>query len=173
MYCTNNLPPFKPGSNGIARPKSGPDVAACIAPADTTIARPPSWGEGQALNIAAGTWHVAQDDRGDSYPNQEFPTFYETGEELGNSDPRAEFLMKFWAERGHLNVKVVVARKVRPAVVLGIIADEAAGHTFQNHEGVTEMSVDGLILQSPDDPTVRWFITDKVFKKKYDGVEQG
>ncbi len=177
QYSSRNLPPFQSNSNGIAYPKSGPDVAVCVAPGDTVIARPPSWGEGQALEIKSGVEHIAQDGEGDSYPNQEFNTFYETGESLDASDPRAAFLIKFWADRGFPGIKVALARKTRPAIVVGVVDKSAfeengasAKATFENHEGVSELSPDGLILESPDDNTVRWFITRKVFDKKYEGV---
>lgn len=176
MFSLNNLPPFVTNSVGIALPKVGPDVAAVIAPAAATIARPASWGPGQALDITEGTWHIAQDAEGDSYPNQEFASFYETGEELDENDPRAAFLKDFWAERGFPDVKVVLARKTRAANVLGqvdvsqIDATEGAAK-FENHEGETEIdSVGGYVLQSPDDASVAWYITQKVFDKKYQGV---
>lgn len=168
-YTSTDLPPMKSGSGGIAYPKKGPDVAACRAPADAEIARPPSWGEGQCLQINKDVWHIAQDGAGDSYPNLEFETFYEVGESLGNDDLRVAFLKVFWGERGY-EVDVIVARKVRPALVVGVISDEAVGNEFENHEGKTELSLDGLILQSPDDEKVRWFITRRVFEKKYQGV---
>lgn len=170
-YSTLLLPPFKPNSGGFAYPKPGPDVAACIAPAGATIERPPSWGEGQALSIAPGTWHIAQDDLGDSYPNMEFENFYKIIGELGEDDTRVVFLRAFWSERGYPNMTVVLARKVRLAIVVGVVADEAVGATFVNHEGGTEISPDGLILQSPDSKFVRWFITRGAFDKKYLGVE--
>ncbi|NBS41454.1 hypothetical protein EBS80_02235 [bacterium] len=170
LYSVTNLPLFVENSAGIALPKVGPDVAACIAPAAATIARPASWGEGQALDIAEGTWHIAQDAVGDSYPNQEFATFYETGEELDGSDERAAFLKAYWAERGFADVKVVLARKTRAANVIGQVATEAAGSKFVNHEGETEIGSGGYVLQSPDDSSVMWYITEKVFGKKYQGV---
>lgn len=171
LYSLSLLPPFVEGTSGIALPKVGPDVAACVAPAASTISRPASWGAGQDLGIEPGVWHIAQDDQGDSYPNQEFATFYETGEVLDASDARAKFLIDYWARRGYPDVQVFLARKTRPANVLGQVDESAAGAMFQNHEGQTEITGDGgYVLQSPDDASVVWFITGKVFGKKYQGV---
>lgn len=145
-------------------------MAVCIAPADAVIARPPSWGPGQALEISKGTHHIAQDAKGDSYPNQEFTTFYEYSDYLDDSDPRARFLTDFWAEQGYAGIKVWLARKVRPAIVVGQVAPEAAGCVFRNHEGVSEIEEGCRILRSPDDANTMWLITAKVFEKKYQDV---
>ena len=174
MYTTKNLPPLIPQTCGIARPKSGPDVAVCVAPAAATISRPPSWGAGQDLEIDKGVKHIAQDGEGDSYPNMEYDTFYETNEKLNPvEDSRAKFLVEFWAKRGFANVEVRLGRKVRPANVVGEVGELPEGRVmFQNHEGVSELSSGGYILQSPDDPSVMWFITRKVYDKKYSPVEK-
>ena len=170
-YTSENLPLFIPGTSGTAMPKPGPTVAVCVAPEATTITRPKSWGAGQDLDIAAGVHHIAQDAEGDSYPNQEFSTFYELQGDLDPADDaRAKFLVDFWADRGH-EVDVQLAAKVRSAVVLGTVVAEAAGATFQNHEGTTELLEGSMILQSPDDDSVRWAITKKVYDKKYQPVQ--
>lgn len=174
-YDNDNLPPLVADSGGYALPKPGPTVAVCVAPADAVIRRPASWGEGQALAIKAGSHHIAQDGAGDSYPNAEYATFYEEGHSPLDParDPRAAFLAGFWAGQGQGHSVVIrEARKTRPADVLGIVAPEAHGCIFRNHEGETELSEGGLILQSPDDASIRWFITRKVFDKKYQGIEK-
>lgn len=171
IYTSNRLPAFLPHSDGIAYPKPGPTVAVCVAPAATQITRPPSWGAGQDLAIDPGVSHIAQDDEGDSYPNLEFDTFYEVQGDLDESDTRAKFLIEFWRKLGH-EVSVKLAAKVRPAIVLGTVVSEAAGATFQNHEGTTELLEGSKILQSPDDSSVKWAITQKVFEKKYQPVQK-
>ncbi len=171
IFTRENLPPMiVPTAMLLAYPKPGPTVAMCVAPAGTTISRPASWGEGQDLDIAEGVNHIAQDGVGDSYPNQEFDTFYQVINNLDEGDERAKFLIDFWKQRGH-NVQCFLAEKVRPAVVVGRVTNDANGHVFQNHEGNTELSGGGYILQSPDDENVLWFVTAKVFDKKYQPVD--
>ena len=168
VYSTSSLPPFVRNTQGIAHPKPGPDVAVCVAPAATTISRPLSWGAGQNLNINQGDKHIAQDAIGDSYPNMEYDTFYETGAVLHPaSDDRAAFLNSFWKDRGFPDVEVRLGRKVRSAVILGEVEAEANGLSFLNHEGTTELTTGGYVLQSPDDANVMWFITRKVYDEKY------
>jgi hypothetical protein len=170
-FSTLFLPSLVAGSEGIARPKEGPTVAVVVAPADTTITRPASWGQGQDLEITTGSHHIAQDANGDSYPNLEYKDFYVTGVILDPAtDERAAFLQAFWAERGFPNVEIREGAKTKEALVVGQVTAESNGKIFANHEGTTVLSEDGYILESPLDPLVRWFITKKVYDKKYQPV---
>ena len=170
-YTPKDLPMFKPETEGHMFPAPDAPVAVCIAPCSAIIKRPPTWGVGQALKIEAGVHHIVQSvGNGDSYPNQEFLTFYDTGDVLDpDNDPRAAFLVGFWAgqgEEGH-SVKVCLAKKTRPALVVGEVTDEMAGAIFENHEGPAELVVGSRILASPDDESIMWAVTPKVYLKKY------
>lgn len=175
-YTSTNLPPFQGDTGGIARPKIGPTVAVCVAPADAVIKRPAGYGPGQALRVNRGVAHVAQDGLGDSYPNQEFDKFYARGDKLDpTKDPRAAFLAGFWAGQGDAGFAVEIheAAKTRPAIVIGMVDSEAVGAVFRNHEGDVTLEAGSRILQSPDDETVRWAVGPAAFEKKYQGVERG
>lgn len=166
-YSSVKLPPFVPSTDGVAYPKPGAAVVFCRVPAATKIGTP--WG--QDLDCPAGTAHLAQDGVGDSYPNLEFDSFYEVGDIASEDDPRAQYLRKYWVERGYTEVELRLATKTRSAIVVGQVAQEACGLSFQNHEGTTPLE-DGYILQSPDNECIRWFVRKGVFDKKYKGVEK-
>jgi hypothetical protein len=168
-YSITNLPPFKENTSGYMLPAPGAPVAVCVAPADAVIKRPAGWGEGQSLGIQAGTSHIAQDARGDSYPNQEFASFYELGEILDpEKDPRAAFLVGFWSGAApEATIEVRSAQKTKRAIVLGEVTDEAIGATFVNHEGTTELGEGSRILQSPDDENIVWAVSRDIWRKKY------
>jgi hypothetical protein len=169
-YTPLLLPPFIVGSqNKIAVPKKGVDVVVCMAPSDASLARPASWGLGQALEIKKGSAHIAQDGEGDSYPNLEFDKFYEMGKEVSAlNDARAKYLVDFWDNHGGHQVKVFLATKTRHAVIVGKV--QGVEGVFVNHEGTSTFDKEngGYILQSPLDATVMWYVTNDVFQKKYD-----
>ena len=164
-FIGSSLPPLLSNSSGIAYPKPGANVASCPVLVATKMETP--WG--QELDADAGTIHIAQDGEGDSYPNMEFEDFYEVGDVMDPEDPRAAYLINYWAERGHV-VEPRLATKTKPAIVVGVVDESAYGSTFENHEGATPLEA-GLILQSPADANVQWFIRQAVFEKKYACVE--
>jgi hypothetical protein len=160
------LPPFMEGTACIGKPKAGPDVVVCRTPTDIRLSTP--WG--QELDTVKGTAHTAQDEVGDHYPNLEFDDFYVVTSSVNpDNDRRAAFLHYFWLERGYEITEFGLAKKIKPAIVLGDVDSSAWGMTFVNHEGSTPLE-EGKILMSPLDPSARWFVRLAVYTKKYDSV---
>jgi len=166
-FNANRLPTLIPGTSGHAFPKPDAGVVACAVPAETTMSTP--WGQ-EMTGLPGKHWHVAQNAEGDHYPNDEFEAYYELGARLSaDDDPRAKFLLEYWAERGH-EIEVFAATKTKPALVVGVCVEEGQ---FENVEGQAPCAPGDLILASPDMPDRMWVVRPKVFCKKYIGIAQG
>lgn len=167
LFSLNN-PPKMTGTTGIAYPKADSDLAACRVPEPTTMSTP--WG--QQVSATTNHWHQCLDvNKGDHYPNDEFNTYYEIRDTLDESDPRAKFLIDFWAERGH-KVQVVLASKTKPARVVGIF-DEDGTFEYTNTNGETgtaPFEPGDVLLGSPEIQDRVWVIKSATFAKKYQGI---
>jgi len=171
IYSVDNLPATNPGTNGWAMPRPDAKVVTCEVPVKTKMSTP--WGQ-ELEGIPGVHWHIAQDNKGDHYPNDEFDDFYETEEKLtAEDDPRAAFLIDFWKAKGH-HVDVYLAAKTKPALVVGVLTDSGKFYS-KNDNGTGVFNAGDLLLQSPYDPNKMWVIQAEKFTKKYDdeGIRQG
>ena len=166
-FDATNLPSLKDGTNGYALPKPGVPVAACAVPVDATMTTP--WG--QELQAKAGKhWHLCQDAaKGDHYPNDEFERFYTLGSHLGEDDPNAAFLTRYWQDKGFA-VQVYSAEKTKPALVVGVTAEDGI---FVNEEGEAPFEAGDVILGSPEIARRMWLVKAAAFTKKYQGIIPG
>lgn len=156
MFSANRLPVLAENSDGVAVPKPSEPVAAA-KPLNVISMAP--WGTEITVDPAKGYWVIAQSPE-DIYPNDEFSTFYEVGEELLGDDPRTEALRNLLGD-----VVVVEATKTKAAKIVGMLAE--AG-TFQTYEGPVAFERGDVLLESPDLEGRMWPVTAAVFAKKYD-----
>lgn len=141
-------------------------MAVIQAPADASLPRPKTWGEGGALAITMGQHHISLGGS-DHYPNAEFSRFYEMKGELPLDDPRAADLVNYWASQGHEVTTVYLAAKTKPALVVGVVTENGM---YETTEGPVSFNAGAVILQSPDDDSHHWIVAAEVFKKRYQGI---
>lgn len=156
IFSASDLPALVAGSAGIALPKPAAPVAAAKPLGVITMS---PWGSEIVVDPAKGYWVIAQTPE-DVYPNDEFGTFYELGDQLGDEDPRVQALRALLGE-----VVVVEATKTKPAKVMGVLAE--AG-TFQTAEGPVAFQEGDVLLESPDIAGRMWPVGAATFAKKYD-----
>lgn len=156
IFTAANLPALVEGTAGMAVPKPAAPVAAARPLATLTMC---PWGTDIEVDPAAGYWVIGQAPD-DLYPNDEFETFYELGDQLEDDDSRAVALRALLGE-----VEVVEATKTRPARVVGVLAQ--AG-TFQTYEGPVAFEEGDVLLESPDIAGRMWPVGAATFAKKYD-----
>lgn len=190
-----HLPPFVPGSSGVALPKPGADTIVCIAPGEGKTYND-NWK--QELTLHRGDPHaaLAPDDH---YPNQVLARDCRVVPGLDQNEPRARALREFWAGLGfgdddfrtawleYLDtfdpkqhpkwvdeVRAAVgrgelfftAKKEQPVRVLGRV-----DLRFQTSEGATGLEDGMVIVVHPDDPTNTWALRGEKFDQRYNWVD--
>jgi len=192
-YTMFHLPPFVPGTDGVAAPKPEATATLCVAPGDATTYNP-NWQ--QELTLHPGVPHLALA-ANDTYPNQAFGRDYTVTGPVGRRDPLAKVLKDFWSSRGYGNdelraawlgyldtfskplpwmaqVRAQVmsgqyffnAKKERPIVVRGVV-----DLRFTTSEGPTLVEHGSVLVEHWDDPTNQWLIRAGNFAKRYDWVK--
>lgn len=157
VFTATALPALVEGTAGMALPKPGEPVAAA-KPLSTLTMSP--WGSPITVDPEKGYWAIAIDPK-DIYPNDEFGTFYELGDQLGDDDSRAVALHALLGKEA----VVYEATKTKPAIVVGVLAQ--AG-TFQTFEGPVPFEEGDVLLESPDIIGRMWPVGAANFAKKYD-----
>ncbi|MFA4845853.1 MAG: hypothetical protein WC654_04820 [Patescibacteria group bacterium] len=164
IYDVHNLPELVPRSDGVAHPKPGAQVAACRIPVQTEFVAC----DGHTQIGKPGVhWHLAFNDQGEHYPNDEFECSHVLGERLDANDPRAKFLLDFWVARGY-TVEVYMAYKSAPLKVIGILV---ASGIFQNVQGTGRFDPGDVLVESPMIKGRMWTVRRSVFDQKYQSIQ--
>ena len=172
MFDSKNLPKLRKGTSGHAYPRPEVEVIMSEVPCAADFPLPESWGgDTKAIDSGKG-YYITGLAVDDIYPNDEYNTFYETGDEVRpDDDPRARIIYDFWKNLGH-EVKTFRATKTKPAIVVGVL-DEAG--QFETKEGLVNFNPGDVLLESPNNRGQMWRNEASVFAKKYDdqGIRPG